>query len=224
MHGQFTHTIATFLDAYAAIARAPVDEPLATRARRQARTVSETLERFWLPDCGTYALGRVDGELDERLDGSTLALLSAHRQYAAIEPIDDRRLDRLVSHTEATLSGLTRNPTGPVEGLVRFEGDDWRVRSQESPKIWTVTTAWGAHAALELAGLLADAGRAESAARFENWAGQLHAICSPGGPLRHDGGYLPEQFFDDGTPDSATPLGWPHAIRLATAARLDAGE
>jgi GH15 family glucan-1,4-alpha-glucosidase len=34
--------------------------------------------------------------------------------------------------------------------------------------------------------------------------------------------YLPEQFFDDGTPDSATPLGWPHAIRLATVALLDA--
>ena len=42
----------------------------------------------------------------------------------------------------------------------------------------------------------------------------------PGGPLSTAGGYLPEQLFDDGTPDSARPLGWSHAIRLATVAAL----
>ncbi|WP_432765141.1 hypothetical protein [Halobaculum marinum] len=62
-----------------------------------------------------------------------------------------------------------------------------------------------------------DARADEFAAR----ASDLLDLVGPEGPLTVAGGYQPEQFFDDGTADSATPLGWPHAIRLATTALLD---
>ncbi|WP_265108023.1 glucan 1,4-alpha-glucosidase [Halosolutus halophilus] len=219
MTGRFTHTAATYLDAYAAIARAPVPDDVAARARGNARSIYEALDDLWVPDRGIYAL-RLDGDdLDDRLDGSTLALASAHREYDAIETVDDARLDRLVSHVETTVDGLYRDPDGPVEGLARFEGDPWRVRTQDEAKIWTVTTAWGAHATAELAHLLAATDRPERES-FETRARELLALVAPGGSLRRPGGYLPEQVFDDGTADSATPLGWPHAIRLATAGSL----
>ncbi|MFC4543486.1 glucan 1,4-alpha-glucosidase [Halosolutus amylolyticus] len=223
MTGRFTHTAATYLEAYAAIARAPVPDDVAARASENARTVYEALDDLWLPDRGIYAL-RLDGEeVDDRLDGSTLALASAHREYDAIAAVDDARLDRLVSHVETTIDGLYRDPDGPVEGLARFEGDPWRVRTQDEAKIWTVTTAWGAYAAAELGQLLAANDRPERES-FEIRARELLSLVAPGGTLRRSGEYLPEQVFDDGTADSATPLGWPHAIRLATASVLEATE
>ncbi|PCR89269.1 glycoside hydrolase family 15 protein [Natrinema ejinorense] len=219
MTGRFTHTSATFLEAYAAIARAPVDEALAARARERARTVYEALDDLWVPERGSYAMRIEDGEVDDRLDGSTLALASAHTEYDALEGVEDDRLDRLVSHVETTIDGLYRNPEGSVEGLARFEGDPWRGREQEGEKIWTVTTAWGAHAAIELRDVLAANDR-EEAETFDDRGRSLLELVGPDGPLRRAGGYLPEQVFDDGTADSATPLGWPHAIRLATASAL----
>ncbi len=222
MTGRFAHTAATFLEAYAAIARAPVGDD-ADRASERAKTVYEALDDLWVPERGCYALRLDDGERDDRLDGSTLALAAAHREYDAIGTVDDERLDRLVSHLETTLDGLYRDPEGPVEGLARFEGDPWRRREQTDAKIWTVTTAWGAHAAVELRELLAANGH-DRATEFDGRARELLALVAPGGPLRRPGGYLPEQVFDDGTPDSATPLGWPHAIRLATTSALEAAE
>ncbi|NKE34900.1 glucan 1,4-alpha-glucosidase [Natronococcus sp. JC468] len=222
MTGRFTHTAATFLEAYAAIARAPLEDDVTSRARESARAVFEGLDALWVSDRDRYALRLEEGELDDRLDGSTLALATAHREYAAVDGVDDGRLERLVSHLEVTIEGLYRDPEGPIEGLARFEDDPWRRGDQEAPKIWTVTTAWGAHAALELRELLADAGH-DAAPTFDARARALLELVEPGGPLRGDGDSLPEQFFDDGTPDSATPLGWPHAIRLATATALEAG-
>ncbi|WP_254530857.1 glucan 1,4-alpha-glucosidase [Natrinema gelatinilyticum] len=221
MTGRFVHTAATFLEAYTAIARAPVDEVLVVRARERARTIYAALDDLWVPERGVYAMRADGGDLDDRLDGSTLALATAHLEYAMLEEVDDERLDRLVSHVETTLDGLYRNPDGPIEGLTRFEGDPWRVREQDAEKIWTVTTAWGARAAIDLSELLAANGRDEAEA-FHEHGRALLALVGPGGPLRRPGGYLSEQLFDDGTPDSATPLGWPHAIRLATASALEA--
>jgi glucoamylase len=221
MTGRFTHTAATYLEAYAAIARAPVDDEVTARARENATAVYEALDELWVADRGCYGLRfDDDGELDGRLDGSTLALAAAHREYARVGTVDNERLSRLVSHVETTLDGLYRDPEGPIEGLARFEDDPWRVRDQGEAKIWTVTTAWGAHAATELRDLLA-AHEHEAAPSFDRRARDLLALVAPGGCLRRDGEYLPEQFFDEGSPDSATPLGWPHAIRLATASALD---
>ncbi|GAB7018575.1 glucan 1,4-alpha-glucosidase [Halostagnicola bangensis] len=232
MTGRFTHTAATFLEAYAAIARAPLEESVRETAAERSRGVYGALEDLWVPERGIYAL-RLDGEtVDDRLDGSTFALASAHNEYDRLERdgdvdggsgragVDNERLDRLFSHFETTIEGLWRNPDGPVEGIARFEDDPWRIRDQDEPKIWTVTTAWGAHAGVELEELLAANGH-DAAGEFGERAEELLAAVEPGGSLRFDGGYLPEQVFDDGTPDCATPLGWPHALGLATRTALE---
>ncbi|MEY7848478.1 glucan 1,4-alpha-glucosidase [Natrarchaeobius sp. A-rgal3] len=220
MTGRFTHTAATYLEAYAAIARAPLPDDHRDHAREQAQTVYEGIDALWLDERGRYALRLEGGELDGRLDGSTFALASAHREYDALADVDDGRIGRLCQHVETTLEGLYRDPDGPIEGIARFEGDPWRVNDQTEPKIWTVTTAWGAQAAAEL-GQLLEGRDTEVAASFEDRGRELLALVDPDGPLRRAGGYLPEQLFDDGTPDSATPLGWPHALRIATATALE---
>ncbi|WP_323674790.1 glycoside hydrolase family 15 protein [Halorubellus sp. PRR65] len=238
MNGRFAHTAATYLAAYASVARvdAPADSPVdATHATAQARAVLDGLDELWVSDRGAYALRLADGERDDRLDASTFALVDAVSTAAAAGVDVDDHLPRLVSHTATTLDGLERE-TDAVRGLVRYEGDDWRQREQDAPKVWTVSTAWGAVAAAELAALLERVdGRAEgetsggrdarpadvdwTADDFGDRADTLLAELDTDGTLSRNGDYLPEQVFDDGTADSATPLGWPHAIRLATATK-----
>ncbi|MFC7212397.1 glucan 1,4-alpha-glucosidase [Natronoarchaeum sp. GCM10025321] len=224
MTGQFAHTAATFLHAYAAVARSPVKDELADHAAEQADAVYDGIDDLWMPDRGAYAIRLEDGELDERLDSSALALAGAHHDYAAVGQVDDQRLDRLVSHLSTTIEGLYRDPEGSdVRGLIRFEGDEWRMREQSHEKIWTVSTAWGANSATKLARLLDEHDRA-AASEMADCALDLMTTIRPGGSLCLDSTYLPEQVFDDGTPDSATPLGWPHALRLATETELAAME
>ena len=228
MTGRFTHTAATYLHAYASVARAPVGT-LSDHAENRARTVFDALDALWSDEREAYGLRLADGDLDDRLDSSTFALVAAHREAAAVGLLTDRRLDRLVRHTERTLDGLARR-TDDVFGLVRYEGDDWRTKSQDESKVWSVSTAWGAYAAGELARLLDDHGydgsgsatdtstTPDPAARFREWSTELLAELLPGGSLCVADGYLTEQVFDDGTPDSATPLGWPHALRMVMVA------
>ncbi|WP_231186779.1 glycoside hydrolase family 15 protein [Haladaptatus sp. DYF46] len=218
MTGRFAHTAATYLEAYAELARAPVEDDLKKRALEGTNAVLDGLDELWTGEF--YALRLVDGDRDERRDSSALALAAAHNAAASVVDLDAEQVDRLVSHTEAVLDGLWRDPDeSHVRGLARFESDDWRVREQNSPKIWTVSTAWGANAASELSALLSarDDPRAEE---FSRRSRDLLSLLLPDGPLCADSGYLPEQFFDAGAADSATPLGWPHAIRLATVASL----
>ena len=242
--GRFTHTTATFLEAYSelaqhgtglgatdddaaaeALADAPFEEP-AVHAHEQATAVYDALDDLWVPHRGCYALRETpDRRIDDRLDSATLALASAHRAYDALDAtngVDDERLDRLVSHVETVVVGLTRE-TSEITGLIRYEGDGWRQGDQAVEKVWTVSTAWGANACAELAALLA-ARDDPRAARMLERAHDLFGHVSPEGSLCEPTSYLPEQFFDDGTADSATPLGWPHAIRLATVALLDSDE
>ena len=220
MTGRFAHTAATFLHAYAAVARAPVDDELAAHAAEQADAVYDAIDELWMPERGAYAIRLQDGELDERLDSSALALAGAHHDYAAIGEIDEQRLDRLASHLSTTIEGLYRDPEeSDVRGLFRFEGDEWRMREQADEKIWTVSTAWGANSATKLARVLDEHDRAEADELLE-CATDLMETIRPDGPLCLDSTYLAEQFFDDGTPDCATPLGWPHALRLATETEL----
>ncbi|WP_226013516.1 glycoside hydrolase family 15 protein [Halomicrobium salinisoli] len=214
-HGRFVHTAATFLHAYAAVARAPVDADLRERARAQADAVLAGLDRLWTGE--HYAVRERDGDLDERIDSGSLALAGALREYDAVADLDAATVDRLVTHVETTLSALERE-TEAVSGLVRYEGDEWRTGPQDGEKVWTVSTAWGANAAAELGSLLAE--RGDDPADAFRRSRDLLAELTPGGSLVRSNGYLPEQRFDDGTPDSATPLGWPHALRLATVAHL----
>jgi len=225
--GRFAHTAATFLEAYATAADADADLGGAPAAR--ADRVYDGLAELWAPDRGIYGYrivsdsedGFEPGELDDRCDSGSLALASAHLAYDRIGEVDDRRLDRLASHVRTVVDELHRDPaSGAVRGLVRYEGDDWRARSQDGEKIWTVSTAWGAYACASLAALLADRAE-ERAAEFAGTARDLLGLVLPDGPLCPDGASLPEQVFDDGTPDSATPLGWPHALRTATLALLE---
>jgi GH15 family glucan-1,4-alpha-glucosidase len=223
MVGRFTHTAATFLEAYATLAATDVDG-VSDRAAERADEVYEALDDLWVPERGMYALRQYGPEhdesgLDTRADSGTLALVNAHRAYAEVGSIDDERVDRLLSHVEGVVEALFHE-SDDVAGLVRYEGDGWRQRDQGREKIWTVSTAWGAHAAATLAALLADRDD-ERAGDMAETARDLLALVLPGGALCEPTGYLPEQVFDDGTPDSATPLGWPHALRLATVALMD---
>ncbi|MFC4448858.1 glycoside hydrolase family 15 protein [Halorussus aquaticus] len=236
--GRFAHTAATFLEAYAAVAAADGDLPasaadLSDRAAEQADRVYEALDDLWVPERGIYGYRLVTetdgdgspdhlepGALDTRCDSGSLALASAHLAYARVSEVDDRRLDRVVSHVRTVVDELHRDPPeSSVRGLARYEGDDWRARSQDDEKIWTVSTAWGAFACANLAALLDDRGdrRAEE---FAATARDLLGLVLPDGVLCPGGALLPEQVFDDGTPDSATPLGWPHALRTTTLALL----
>lgn len=174
------------------------------------------------PERGVYVRRLADGAPDPTLDASTLALAEAHRAYDRLDgtEVGADRLDRLAAPVEHTLDGLHRDPDGPIEGLARFEGDDWRRRDQDGEKVRTVSTGCGANAA-HCAALLGAHGREEAAGRFERRARELLALVAPGGALDPGTGLLPEQLFDDGTLDSATPLGWSHGIRPATIAELD---
>ncbi|XVH30487.1 glycoside hydrolase family 15 protein [Haloferacaceae archaeon DSL9] len=225
--GRFAHTAATFLEAYSALAA--TDLPIADRAREQADRVYAAVDDLWVPDRDLYAMReRPEAELDaggdrldDRADSAALALVGAHRAYDRVAAVDDERLDRLVAHAESVLDALWHDPDeSDVAGLIRYEGDAWRQRDQGHEKLWTVSTGWGANAAVQLSALLStrdDERVAPIAARGRDLLG----LVSPTGPLCAETTYLPEQWFDDGTPDSATPLGWPHALRLATVALLD---
>ncbi|ELZ95477.1 glycoside hydrolase family 15 protein [Haloferax sulfurifontis] len=219
MSGRFTHTTATFLQAYATVATAPVNDDLREHAAEQATAVCEGLDELWSEEREVYAL-RIDGNggLDDRLDSSTFALVDAVDAYADVGEVDSKTADRLVKHMAATLKGLYRNPRGDVAGLVRFEEDYWRADGQDGEKVWSVSTAWGANAAAKF-GVLCDR-LGKDGRRFVERATNLYELLQPDGPFTTDAGYLAEQVFDDGGFDSATPLGWPHAIRMETTAIL----
>ncbi len=226
MTGRFTHTAATFLEAYATLA-ANGPETITEHAGERAAEVYDALDDLWVAERGCYALREYaddhgESGLDPRADSATLALANAHRAYAEIGQLDEQRIERLVSHVTTVIDELTHQ-TDAVTGLVRYEGDDWRTREQDHEKIWTVSTAWGAHAAAALAALLIDRNDPRANEMAET-ARKLLGLVLPDGPLCQPTGYLSEQVFDDGTPDSATPLGWPHALRLATITLMDKHE
>jgi len=221
--GQFTHTAATYLRAYAAVARAPVAGELVERAREGARRVYDGLGELWDAEFGFYALRLEEGVRDSRLDASTFALVDAFREYASLEgeELTETDLDRLADHAGSLLNGLYRNPReSPVAGLARYEQDRWRAGGpdQAAEKVWSVSTAMGAAGAAGLGELLDGYGRSGEA--FFERARNLYDLLSPDGPLCTEAGYLAAGVFDDGTLDGATPLGATHALRLRTTALL----
>jgi len=219
--GQFTHTAAAFLEAFAAATRAPIAGNLAATALEGAKTVLDGLGALWDEQRGCYAMF-LDGTTPEyRLDSATFRLVDAIREYGRIDgvSVSDTTLDRLADHVSATLNGLHRNPPdSPVAGLARYEGDRWRRNGQDGEKIWSAATADGAYAAAQLGVMFEQRGRDGEA--FLTRAGNLYALLADDGPLTTDCGYLPGQVFDDGTFDGATPHGRAHATRLQTTALL----
>ena len=220
--GQFAHTAATFAEAYATIAAAPVADDVATRAREGATTVLDGLDHLWDAEREHYGMRLIDGDLDDRLDAASLALVEA---VVACEDADgiavsERQLGRLARHVDGALSGLFRDPPGSdVAGVIRYEGDDWRTANQSAPKVWSVATGLGAIAAARLGVLLTE--RGQGGGGFLERAGGLYELLGADGPFATDAGYLAEQVYDDGTVDSATPLGWAHALRLHATVLLD---
>ena len=221
--GQFTHTAATFVQAFAAVAQAPVRHPLRERAQSMAETVLDGLDEVYNEEQGAYPMRVANGSPDTRLDAATLALADAVHEYDAIEgtTVSDERLDRLSRHVRATLNGLFRNPRdSPVAGMIRYEGDRWRTADQDEEKVWSVATGLGALAAVRTGRMLNDRGK--NGDGYIDRAGQLYRLLGPDGALTTDAGYLAEQVFDDASLDSAAPLCWSHSLRLRTTALLAA--
>jgi len=218
--GQFTHTAATYVQALSAVARAPLRNPVRERAQAAAEAVLDGLDSVYSEERGVYPMRVADGTPDYRLDAATLALVDAVREYDHVEGTAvDERLDRLSDHVSETLDGLFRNPSGSrVAGLVRYEGDRWRTANQDHEKVWSVATALGAVAAARI-GVMRNE-RGENGDAYLDRAADLYELLDDDGPLTTDAGYLAEQAFDDGTLDSAVPLGWSHALRLQATALL----
>ncbi|SDX88735.1 glycoside hydrolase family 15 protein [Halobellus clavatus] len=219
MTGRFVHTAATYLHAYATVAAGPVDDDLKRRAGEQATAVFEGLDRLWDDHYEVYALRLRDGDdRDARLDSGSFALVEAFAAYDELDQVDEipaAKLERLKMHLDRAFTDLRReSDDGDVEGLIRFEGDYWRSAEQDDEKVWSVSTAWGANAAADFAELLESYGDEEAGAAFRETATELYELLGADGPFASDAGYLAEQVFDDGTADSAVPLGWSHALRL----------
>jgi len=224
--GQFAHTTATFIDAFAAVARAPMADSVRTRARADAERLLDGLDHLWDGATGAYVMRLAGDSPDHRLDAGALALAGALRNYDAVAgtTLNGHHLTRLADHVGTTLDALFRTPSdSDVAGLVRYEEDRWRTAGQDGEKVWSVTTGLGALAAVHVGVLLNDHGRNGDA--YLDRAADLYELIAEDGPLTTAAGYLAEQAFDDGTLDSAAPLGWSHALRLhatGTLAELNA--
>ncbi|WP_199241386.1 glycoside hydrolase family 15 protein [Halorubrum sp. ASP121] len=246
--GRFTHTGAEYLRAFAAVARAPVDEGLRADAAAAADAALSGLDARWNPDTDRFLQRASDEGQDARADASTFALATAAAEYAALlddeaAPGDaaaatdgsgpagvdsvattefDRFLDRVNTHVRQTIDALRRE-TASVEGLVRFTGDDWRTAEQGAAKVWSIATLWGATAAATLAGVVDERGGAAGPLFAD--ARDLYELCGPDGPFVNEAGLFAEQAFDDGDLDSATPIAWSHALRIdATVTLASHGE
>jgi glucan 1,4-alpha-glucosidase len=223
--GRFTGTAGAYLEAYSEAARAPLRDQVCDHARARAEATYEALADRWDPGAGRFVRRLYGEERDTSADADTFALVGGHEAYAALGEVDDRRLDRLVAHVESTVETLYREADeSDVCGLARYEGDGWRTADQTAPKVWSVTTGWAALAAARLADRCEARGDGATADGLRDRAADLYTVLDPDGPFASPGGHLSEQAFDDGARDSATPIGWGHALRLATTARLDAAD
>jgi len=220
--GQFAHTASAYIEAFSAVARAPMANQVRERSQHGAERVIEGLEHLWDEDMEVYVMRLTDGEPDHRIDAAALKLTDAFQEYDAIEgaSLTDSQVDRLADHVSTTLDTLFRNPReSQLAGLIRYEGDYWRTHEQDGEKIWSVTTAIGALAAARMGVMLNERGKNGDA--YLNRGSDLYELVAEDGPLTTDAGYLAEQAFDNGDLDSAIPLGWSHALRLHATAMLD---
>jgi glucan 1,4-alpha-glucosidase len=228
--GRFTHTGATYLRAFAAVARAPLPDDVRADAADAADAALAGLHDRWNPDTERFPQRASEESRDDRPDASTFALASAATEYAGLRDereaigtdggsapaatadVDfDAFLDRVTTHVLTTVGELRRE-TADVEGLVRFTGDDWRTAEQGAAKVWSIATLWGSTAAAELGGLVRE--RGGDPTDLFGAARDLYALCEPDGPFANDAGLLAEQAFDDGDLDGATPIAWSHALRI----------
>jgi glucan 1,4-alpha-glucosidase len=220
--GQFAHTAAAYIEAFSAVARAPMSKQIRERGQYGAERVIDGLENLWDDEMEVYVMRLADGDPDHRIDAAALKLTDAFQEYDSIEGVSltDDRVERLADHVSTTLDKLFRNPShSQVAGLIRYEGDLWRTYEQDGEKIWSVTTAIGAMAAARIGVMLNE--RNGNGDAYLSRSSDLYELIADDGPLTSEAGYLAEQAFDNGDLDSATPLGWSHALRLHATAMLD---
>ena len=251
--GRFTHTGAEYLRAFAAVARAPVDESLRADAAAAADAALSGLDDRWNPETERFLQRASEEGQDARADASTFALATAATEYAAllddeagsddgaaagdaaatdgsgsagVDAVAASEFDRFLDRVNTHVRQsieALRRETSAVEGLVRFAGDDWRTAEQGAAKVWSIATLWGATAAATLAGVVEERGGAAEPLFAD--ARDLYALCGPDGPFVNEAGLFAEQVFDDGDLDSATPIAWSHALRIdATVTLASHGE
>ncbi len=200
-----------------------MSEDLRERGRAGAEETFDALDELWDEEARAYGMRRTDDGLDDRLDAATFSVVDAVRAVAAVDGlhVTEADVDRVADHLRAALDGLYREADeSSVAGLIRYEGDNWRTEGQDGEKVWTLATGMGAAGAAGLGALLAERGREQTAEWMFDRAAELYALLEDDGPLTTPTGYLPEQWYDDGTPDSATPLGYAHGFRLRVTATL----
>ena len=252
--GRFTHTGAEYLRAFAAVARAPVDDELRAAAAAAAEDALAGLDDRWNPDTERFPQRASDDGRDDRADASTLALAAAAAEYAAL-------LDADGAPRPGAAGGDARETVADGSGA----GVDPVARPAFDRFLDRVNT----HVRRSIAELRRETGDAAGLVRFvgDDWrtaeqsaakvwsiatlwgataaatlggvvadrggnpdplfddARALYALCEPDGPLVNEAGLFAEQAFDDGDLDGATPIGWSHALRIdATVTLASRGE
>jgi glucan 1,4-alpha-glucosidase len=220
--GQFAHTAAEYIEAFAAVANAPMSSQVCDQGRQGAKRVMNGLSDLWDAESEVFVMRMTEGGPDHRIDAAALKLTDAFEAYDRIDDVNlsSTQLNRLASHVSTTLDTLFRNPAdSELAGLIRYESDRWRTQEQDGEKIWSVTTGIGAIAAARVGKMLND--RNKNGDAYLDRASDLYELIAMDGPLTNSSGYLAEQAFDTGELDSAVPLGWSHSLRLHATAILD---
>lgn len=234
--GIFSHTAGTFLNAYFVVGKClekyNFDE-LSREMKKRFNKLLDSINVFWKDGAFRFyikfpvevyvnaksfdELKKINykkGKLVKQLDSGTFELI---KSLIIFEP--ERFKEKIISHLETSLPTsvyLSKEPifeglwkkTKKIEGVVRYQGDLWRRNKGKFPeKIWSVATLEAAHTLLLAAKKLYELGEKDKSIEFFKKATHLFSITE-----RFL--LLAEQYYDDGTPDSATPLGWSHAMRF----------
>jgi len=162
-------------------------------------------------------LSKIDykkGKLIKELDSATFELIKGLINYDI-----NKFAEKILSHLEKAAPSLMLREkpfkflglwkkTNKIEGLIRYQKDVWRRNPGKYPeKVWSVSTLEGAETFLLASKKFFELGDKDLAKDLFKRGYYLFSLFSKQ-PL------LAEQYYDDGTPDSAIPLGWSHAQRF----------
>jgi len=234
--GIFSQTAGTYLSAFNEAGKCLHKYGFENEGRemiRRANRLKDSIKIFWKNGAFRFCLGfpektyvnkkswkelkRVKyrrGRLVNKLDSGTFELINALIIYYPQEYKNEiiSHLDKAIPHSMISkkpfcFKGLWKK-TNNIEGLVRYQGDLWRKNRGKYPeKIWSVSTLEGCLTLINAAKMLTELfGEKEIAKEFTERSLHLFSVFK-------DRDVLAEQYYDDGTPDSAIPLGWSHALR-----------
>ncbi len=176
------------------------------RAAHHYGSIAEEMRKaivrhLYNPENGTFYRSIFNDPAGVTAYDRTVDASSAYGVFAfGVLPPDDPMLAKAMAYTEEKLAIRT-----PVGGIARYEGDDYRRISRETPgNSWIITTLWFAQYAIACAKNDKDLDRARS---ILDWTVRV-ATAS---------GVLPEQ-VDPYTraPINVAPLTWSHAEYIRT--------